>query len=154
MGAHVESDSVFDKAVNPYLQGGIVFGLMLVISLGGVALRSSGVDIDQSFPWVCSASFMLFFAIFNSLFSISTKNYNQYWGRSMTTWLVLAVVGGLVAWGLSFQTISEAGSYRWIYIVLTIGYLIFLAMMGFLKRIVEFAMREEWSQPRTRDKKR
>ena len=47
---------------------------------------------------------------------------------------------------------SEAGSYRWIYIVVAIGYLVFLSLMAMLRKIVEFAQREEWNHPRIRRK--
>lgn len=149
-----EGTSFLDKAYDPFLQGKIILGFIVVTAVGGVLLRNSGLDIDQSFPWLTAASFMLFFAIFNSLFSVSTKDFKLYWTRSMMTWIALAILGGLLAWGLSFQSISEAGTYRWIYIVLTIGYLIFLSMMRAMRRIVDFAMREEWNAPRVRDRKR
>lgn len=39
-------------------------------------------------------------------------------------------------------------TYRWIYIVVTFGFLVFLSMVNFMKKIVEFAEKEEWNQPR------
>lgn len=38
--------------------------------------------------------------------------------------------------------------------VVTFGYLVFLSIVGFIKRIVEFAQREEWNQPRPRNRKK
>jgi hypothetical protein len=64
----------------------------------------------------------------------------------------LALGNGLLAWGFSSLTISEAGSYRWIYVVVTIGYLVFLSLIGVVRIIVEFAQREEWNQPRRRNR--
>ena len=64
----------------------------------------------------------------------------------------LALTTGLFAWFVSSLSIGEAGSYKWIYFVVTIGYLVFLSMMGFMKNIVDFAQKEDWSHPRLRRK--
>jgi hypothetical protein len=78
----------------------------------------------------------------------------KYWGRSIYSFAGLAAASGLLAWGLSGLSISEAGSYKWIYFVVTFGYLVFLSMIAFMKQIVEFAQKEEWNKPKLRQKKR
>ncbi len=100
-----------------------------------------------------AASFMLLFALFNSVFSVATDNMFKYWGRSLYSFMAVAAISGLLAWAFSGLTISEAGSYRWIYIVVTIGYLVFLAMMAFMRQVVDFAQKEEWNAPNIRKKK-
>ena len=95
---------------------------------------------------------MLLFALFNSIFSLSSENLMKYWGKSLYCFMGLAAGAGFFAYLLSSLTMNEAGSYRWIYIVVAIGYLVFLSMMAMLRRIVEFAQREEWHQPRQRRK--
>ena len=50
------------------------------------------------------------------------------------------------------MTITEAGSYPWIFIVVSFGYLVFLSLMAVLRTVVDFAQREEWTQPRIRRK--
>lgn len=150
-----EKQSLFEKAFDPIYQALICFGGVLIIGLIGKLLQLSGLmDISDRFPWMTAASFMLFFALFNSVFSLSAKNAMQYWGRSIYSFLGLAIASGLIAWLFSSLTINEAGSYRWIYIVLTIGYLVFLSIVNLMKRIVEFAQREEWNHPRLRNRKR
>ncbi|MEZ4956533.1 MAG: hypothetical protein R2825_23450 [Saprospiraceae bacterium] len=115
---------------------------------------SAGVEVEQRLPWTLAGTFILFFAIFNSLISLMTDNMDRYWTRSILSYVALAGAVALLAWGFSSLTINEAGSYKWIYIVLTFGYLLFLSMIGFMRKIVEFAQREEWNQPRIRQKKR
>lgn len=99
-----------------------------------------------------AASFMLLFAVANSMFSLGTANIRVYFGQSIYAYMGLAAASGLVAWLLSSLSINEAGSYRWIYLVVTIGYGVFLSMMIVLRAIVEFAQREEWNQPRRRQR--
>jgi hypothetical protein len=78
----------------------------------------------------------------------------QYWNRSLASFVALAVISGLFAYLASGIWIDDAGSYRWIYIVVSIGYVIFLSMVTFMKNIVEFAEKEEWNHPRVRNNRR
>ena len=150
-----QNQSFFAKAHNPVHQAGLIFGVSFVIMLVGKMLASSdAVYVGERFPWMTAASFMLFFAVFNSVVSLSAKDVNRYWSLSMMSFVGLALANGLAAWLFSSLSINEAGSYRWIYIVVTFGYLVFVSMVGMLKKIVEFAQREEWNQPRLRNRKR
>jgi drug/metabolite transporter (DMT)-like permease len=148
-----DQTSFFEKAYNPVLQAAVIFGAGVAVTLLSKIVKATGlIEVSQTFPWMSAAAFMLFFAMFNSIFSLSSKNMMQYWGRSIYSFLGLAAASGLMAYLFSSLSINEAGSYRWIYFVLTIGYLVFLSMMATLKRIVEFAQKEEWNHPRIRHK--
>lgn len=142
------------KMQNPILQASVVMGAILVVDILAKFLQSAGMDIEQRFPWTVTASFILFFAVGNSMFSLLSKNMDSYWTRSILSYVGLAGFSGLVAYLFSSLGINEAGSYRWLYIVLTFGYLLFLAIIGLMKKIVEFAQREEWNQPRLRKRKK
>lgn len=150
-----EQDSIFEKAINPITQAGITFtGVIVVILLAKLVNLTGLLEVPDRFPWMTAASFLLVFALFNSVFSLTAENMLKYWGRSVYCFLGLAFTSGLMAYLFSSMSIDEAGSYRWIYIVLTIGYLVFLGMMAFMRQIVEFAQREEWNHPRMRQKRR
>ncbi len=105
---------------------------------------------DNLFPWSIASAFTLFFAVMNSLLSLRADNFAQYWQASMYSYIGLALGTGLLAWGFSGIPIGAAGSYKWIYIVVSIGFLVFLSMVNFMKIIVNFAEKEEWNQPRRR----
>jgi hypothetical protein len=150
-----EQDSFFTKTINPIVQASVALGGVIIVILGSKLIKLTGLlHVADRFPWITAASFMLVFAIFNSVLSLSSKNMLKYWGRSIYCFLGLAVASGGLAYLFSSMSMDEAGSYRWIYIVLTIGYLIFLGMMAFMKRIVDFAQKEEWNHPRIRNKKK
>lgn len=147
------NQSFLEKAQNPIIQAGAVYIGVLVMIAGGAIVKSSGLmPVSERFPWMCAAAFMLFFAMFNSVFALSSVSINKYWGKSIYSFIGLAGLAGLTAWLTSSLTISEAGSFRWIYIVVTIGYMIFLSMVTMMRTIVEFAQREEWSKPKLRQK--
>ena len=97
--------------------------------------------------------FMLLFAMFNSVISLSVADMIKYWGRSVYGFLGLAAGAGFLAYLFSSIPIGEAGSYRWIYVVVSFGYLVFLIIMALVRKIVEFAEKEEWTQPRQRRKR-
>ena len=78
----------------------------------------------------------------------------KYWGRSIYCYMGLAAVSGLFAYLTSSLSINEAGSYKWIFFVLTIGYLVFLSIMSLMRKVVEFAQKEEWHHPRIRQRKK
>lgn len=142
-------DSFFDKAYDPALQAGLVLGMTLGVILIAKLLNAIGITtISQQFPWTVATSFLLFFAIFNSIISLACEDLNKYWGRSMLSFAVLAVLSGGLAWVFSSMSIHDAGTYKWIYFVLGFGYLVFLSILGFMKRIVDFAEREDWEAPR------
>jgi ABC-type transport system involved in multi-copper enzyme maturation permease subunit len=115
-----------------------------------VLVRAGMYDPDILFPWSVTAAFLLFFALLNSLMSLKHENFGKYWGKSMYSYMALALVLGVCAWGVTGKTVGEAGSYKWIIFVVTFGFLVFLSMVNFMKRIVRFAEREEWNQPRRR----
>ncbi len=145
--------SLFRRSFSPLLQAGLVFTGALVFMLGGFALGAAGVyRLETLFPWSIATAFLLLFAILNSLMCLKASNTLKYWGSSVYSYLALAVANGLAAWLFSGIPLGEAESYRWIYIVVTIGFLVFLSMVNFMKKIVEFAEREEWNQPRQRRK--
>ena len=142
------------KAYNPVLQATLVLVAGLIVILGSKLISWTGIlEVGPKFPWMTVASFMLFFAIFNSITSLSAKDLNNYWLRSMASFGGLAILSGFMAYLFSSLSINEAGSYRWIFIVLTFGYLVFLSILGFMKRIVEFAEKEDWQAPKKRKRK-
>lgn len=141
----------FDKLDRPPIQAAVVFAAALVIMGIGWILTASGIfTLDRLFAWSIGAAFMLFFAMMNSILSLRATSFVKYWGASMYSYLALALCTSMAAWGFSGIALREAGSYRWIYIVVTVGFMVFLSMVNFMKVIVRFAENEEWNQPRKR----
>lgn len=146
-------DIYFNRFTSPYLQAASLLALSAVIMLVAKLVEwSQLLKVNPNFPWLSAASFMLMFAIFNSISSIAAKDGGKYWSQSIMSFMGLAAGAGFFAYLFSSRSIWEAGSYSWIYIVLAFGYLVFLGIIGMMKNIVEFAQREEWTQPRIRHK--
>jgi len=142
------------RAYSPVFQAAAALGGILLVILGAKLVKLTGIiEVPNRFPWMTAAVFMLCFAMFNAIFSLTVKNMVKYWGKSVYSFMGLAVLAGLLAYVFSSMSMSEAGSYRWIFIVVTVSYLVFLSMMALMRNIVEFAQKEEWNQPRFRSRK-
>lgn len=149
-----QPESFLARAYDPILQGLFALGgAILLMLIGQLVLWSGALEVTARFPWMAIGALMLFYALFNSIFSLSSKDPTKYWGRSLMSFIGLTAIGGTAAWLFSGLSIWEAGSFRWIFVVITLGYLVFLSLVNLMKRIVEFAMKEEWSHPRTRNRK-
>ncbi len=139
-----QESSFFEKSYNPLLQGVLVFGFALMMMMIAKILQWTAIaDISSPAFWVIAGTSILLFAIFNSVLSLSAKDMNQYWTRSIPTYAVLMVLSGSSAYLFSAMTIHEAGTFRWIFMVLTFGYLLFLSMMRFMRKIVQIAQKED-----------
>ncbi len=144
-------ESYYKKLENPAMQALVILTGAVGLMLCAWFLTVTNVYPEEPlFAWSIATAFMLLFALFNSLMSLRADSFARYWGRSMYAYIGLALCTGLAAWLFSGIPLREAGTYRWIYIVVTVGFLVFLSMINFMKKIVEFAEREEWNQPRNR----
>ena len=151
----LQKNSIFEKSLSPILQAGMVVGSVFLIIIVAKVIKLMNQDaVDDLFPWMITASFMLFFALANSFFVLTAKQLAKYWNQSILAFFLSLIICGLLAYLFSGISIGDAGSYRWIYIVVSVGYLVFLSLMTFVRTIVEFAMKEEWNQPRARRKRK
>jgi MFS family permease len=144
------SNSLITNLKNPFVQISSILLAMLIINLINAGLQSVGFGDDKSFPWTLVFTFLFFYSVSNAIVSLSAENREQYLGRSIVSYLILAVVGGLMAWLFSGMGMEEAGSFRWLYKVFTFGYLLILTMILAIGKIVEYAQKEEWKSPKSR----
>jgi hypothetical protein len=143
-----------DQKLTPPVQAALVLGVSLILMLGGVVLDKTGImQMDRLYPWTIATGLLLLFAMVNSVSSLRADNFNKYWSASMYSYISLALCNGAAAWLASGVPVGEAESYKAIYVVVTVGFLVFISMVNMIKKIVSFAEKEEWSQPRPRNRK-
>ncbi len=136
--------SLFDRIHNPVYQAVLAFFLeILLLLFSYVAGLAGWLDYSARIPWILAGTFVLFYALFSSVFSLGAKDMNRYWFLSTSSYAALVFLSSLVAYFFSAMTISEAGSFRFIFIVLTFGYLLFLSIMRALRKIVQLAQHED-----------
>jgi len=83
-----QSTSIYEKAVNPALQALIIFAVVLIIMLGTKLINWTAItEISNESYWLTATSFMLFFALFNSVFSLW---HLQYWLCPLVFWPIFS----------------------------------------------------------------
>ncbi len=143
--------TIFERKIDPLRQAAMFLVAAVLFMLITLLLNQTGwYEVDRLFPWSIATAFLLLYAIFNSLMSLNSDSSAKYWGRSVYGFIGLAFANGLAAWLFSGIPLRQAQSYQWIYIVVTIGFLVFLSMINAIRKIVQFAEKEEWNEPRKR----
>ena len=132
--------SILEKEISPYMQGAILMASTLLVQI--VVYCSDGYFQSRTF-YTVAISFVLVFAIFNAILSLSTADQNAYWAKSILSYAVLCVAGGYTAYFFSQTNIDEAGPYKWMYFVFTFGYILLLAILRTIRRIVFLAQKQD-----------
>ena len=128
----------------PYIQAIFVFGLAVFLILAERIFESLGLlAAAPLFPWLISSGMSLFYALMNSLLLLRTPNINTYFGISLASFVGLSVCTGLVAWFVSGVKVGDAETYKWIFVVVTFGYLVFLSMVQTMRRVADYAQEED-----------
>lgn len=138
-------ESFFNDRNAPLYQAGFMLLVILVGNILVFLIESSGIKtFDELFPWVISGAMLLAFSLMNTLIGLNTDSKMiVYYSKSLIGFVSLAFGASVMAKTFSSYSLGEAGSMWWIYIVITIGYLIFLGMMMFMKSIVTLAQKED-----------
>jgi len=137
-------ESPLAVSLSPIRQAVIIIIAMPVMILLFWLPASIGIfQIDTYFPWTVVAALTLLFGIGNSVLSLSSHDQNHYWGRSIISYMVVVIAGITIAWLFTGQNIYEAKSFRWIYIVFTFCYLLFLSMVRAMRKIVSIAQKQD-----------
>ena len=141
----------FTRLRQPPAQAVLAAGLMVVFIGFGFATSLSGGEMNERWGYQSAATALLLFGVGNALMSLGAVDVLKYWRRSFVSYVLLGALGIGLAYAYSGLWITEAGFYRFIFMVLTFGYLVLLSIASMMRGIVNFAEREEWSQPRSRD---
>lgn len=141
------------RYLSPIRQAAIVLAGAVVAMLLCMASGRLGIhQFEDLTHWSIATAAVLTFAIFNSVISLGADNSLHYWRDSVYSYIGLALASAYAARFISGLPIGEAGSYRWIYFVVSFCFLVFLSMVNFMRRIVRFAEREEWNEPRKKNR--
>jgi len=137
----VNNNSILEKKIHPLKQAAGIAAIVIFFLLIFKMVQSD--DTDPRVFWEIAATGLLFFAIMNSVLSIAFEDQNFYWLYSIIGFALLLVSCGGLAFLCSGITIDEAGSFRWIFLVFTMGYIILLAIVRTMKKIITIAQRED-----------
>ncbi len=135
--------SAFYQEIQPWKQGALVLLVGLVImSLVRLFTNNSGDDSWQS-TWIVAGTFILFFAIVNSIFCLSATNQNHYFWQSLGVYtiLVLTLLGFAIL--ITGQRFGETESFKWMLVVISFCYLVIISIVRLIVQLINIAQKHE-----------
>lgn len=130
--------------LKPLHQGGIILALIIVLTL-----VDNFMPHDDSFfkanagPWIVSTAMILLFIIINTVVALRIDNVLPYWSFSIITYLAILAFSYAWCYLLTGKHIDEVGSFRWLWMVLTMVYLVFFIITRTMKRIMDVAIKQD-----------
>ena len=143
MSTEKKEGSILLRELDPFILAGSLLTLSCLVMLISFSIFQSQDEPDWSKIWLIASSFVLCYVIFNSILSYSANNINRYWTRSFIGYVALILISGGVAYALSGIPIDEAGTYKWLYVVFTMCFLIFLVIVRLMRTILDLAQKQD-----------
>ncbi len=130
--------------LKPLHQAGIIVCLIIVLTLIDNLMPHDDLFFKANAgPWIVSTAMVLLFIIVNTVVALRIEIIIPYW-----TWSILLFFGLLAfSYGwcyiLTGKHIDEVGSFRWLWMVLTMVYFVFFIITRTMKRIVDIAIKQD-----------
>lgn len=136
--------SILDLNISPFAQLVIVLVVMIVmIGVTSIIPQSKYSSTAETMPWVSVCVAMLFFALINSILGFGTSNANKYYFLSLMSYAILILLGSILAWYMTAIPIKEAKGIKSVFIVITFGYLVFLAIVNLIRFFIAWSKRKD-----------
>lgn len=140
----VSGISFLSSEVSPFRQVVFVVAVGIVLMIMTELLpQSPRMERTNSMPWTVASAMLLFFALANSVLAFAVKDGNKYWMYSMMSYAILFITVSSIAYVVSGVGMDEAGSFRWIFLVFTFGYLILLSIVNLIRFFVALSKRSD-----------
>jgi len=131
------------KTISPFYQAMLAF--MLILISDGIIISTSGLPNNQLFSqiWTNCIAMVLFYMVVNCLLSLRTSTNTKYVRDSIFAFIILSAAGITVSQLISQKSMDESGSFRWLFVVLATGYMIFLAIINTMKFLLAWAKQQD-----------
>lgn len=138
-----EEKSILRKDVHPFVQGGLIITALLLLNLIAFSMRSGSDESASMLAWEVSLTLVLFFAFGNSIFFLNAKEKGKYWSYSISTYIVVCAIAIFLATSISGVGLRDSSSIKWIVSIFSFSYLIFISIIGMMRKIVEIAIKQD-----------
>ena len=129
---------------DPVKQAILIFGIAtLIVGVEAILFSFGAINRDPLSPWITFTSFILFFALTTCVLSLRAPSQRWYWNRSILSFIGVVVASALFGQLFSGLSINEAGSFRWLFIVMSIGYLVFMSIVRLMRRIMDIVIKQD-----------
>lgn len=129
---------------SPRNQALLSASLIVVLTLFDLAMPHQNTLLEaHSGSWIVATAMVLFFIILNSIVALRIEQGIPYWSQSVMYYLGLLAFTYGWCFLLSGKHIDEVGSFRWLWFVLTLVYMVFFVIARSIKRIIDIANRQD-----------
>lgn len=140
----IESNRLINILQKPFYQAALMALMMMILTL-----MDHFMPHDDDFfkanagPWIVSTAMILLFIVINTVVALRIDNILPYWTTSILSFVLL--MGFAYGWCflLTGKHIDDVGSFRWIWMVLGMTYLVFFIITRTMKRIVDIAIQQD-----------
>ncbi|MEP6647767.1 MAG: hypothetical protein ABJC12_11825 [Saprospiraceae bacterium] len=133
--------SIFKKPLN---QAALIVSMTIVFSLIDFVLpHHSDLFEAKSGSWIVGTAMMFCFIIINSIVALLIEPIIPYWSKSILTFVGLFIFTYGWCYMLTGKHMDEVGDFSWLWIVLTMVYLVFFVIARSMKRIVDLANEQD-----------
>ena len=131
------------KSISPFYQAILAFLLILIAD--GIIVSTSSQPKAQLFTqiWTNCIAKVLFYIVANCLLSLRTTTNAKYVRDSIFAFIILSAAGIFASQLISQKSMDESGSFRWLFVVLATGYMIFLAIINTMKFLLSWAKEQD-----------
>lgn len=129
---------------SPRNQALLSASLIVVLTLFDLAMPHQNTLLEaHSGSWIVATAMVLFFIILNSIVALRIEQGIPYWSQSVMYYLGLLAFTYGWCFLLSGKHIDEVGSFRWLWFVLTLVYMVFFVIARSINRIIDIANRQD-----------
>ena len=127
----------------PLHQAAMLIISCLLVQLIALVVAVSLPSLSFGSPWIISGAFTLFYAFLNALLLLNTEQMNRYFSHSFYGYFLVLFLGAGMAYVFALANPASAESMRFIYGIITFSYFIFLTIVFFMRKIIEYAQRQD-----------
>lgn len=128
----------------PRNQALLAAALILILTLFDLMMPHQNNLLEaHSGSWIVATAMVLCYVILNALVALKVEQVVPYWSQSVMYYLGLLAFTYGWCFLLSGKQIDEVGSFRWLWFVLTMVYMVFFVIARSIKRIIDIANRQD-----------
>jgi hypothetical protein len=133
--------TIFSK---PYYQATLIAGMIILFTLFDFILpHPDSIFEVNAGPWIVATAMILCYVILNTLVALRVEPIIPYVIVSVILFFALLAFSYLWCYMLSGKHIDDVGSFRWLWFVLALVYMVFFAIARSMKRIVDIANKQD-----------
>ena len=133
--------TIFQKPLN---QAALIVCMTIVFSLIDYVLpHHNDLFEADSGSWIVGTAMIFCFIIINSVVALKSEPILPYWSKSLLIFVGLLVFTYAWCYMLTGKQIDDVGSFRWLWIVLSMVYIVFFIIARTMKRIVDIANEQD-----------